>query len=121
MSIDRWCASSRLDPFFIDFVGHYATERTERLAFRRDGTNTLDGQNVLSIVVEADTNMFGPGSGPLLAALAETMTCGDPSARLERMGRPEIKNFIMSPKKYDPLNRDLEIRDLYNAVVLRPG
>jgi hypothetical protein len=106
----------RLDPFFIDFAGHIATERTERLAFRpNDGTNTLDGQNVLSIVVEADTTMFGPGSGPLLAAVAETMTCGEPSARLERMGRPEIKNFIMSPKKYDPVNRDLEVRDLYNA------
>jgi hypothetical protein len=31
------------------------------------------------------------------------------------MGRPEIKNVIMSPKRFDPVNRDLEIRDLYNA------
>jgi hypothetical protein len=35
--------------------------------------------------------------------------------RLERMGRPEIKNVIMSPRKFDTVNRDLEIRDLYNA------
>ena len=31
------------------------------------------------------------------------------------MGRPEIKNFILQDKKFDPVNRDLEIRDLYNA------
>jgi hypothetical protein len=31
------------------------------------------------------------------------------------MGRAEIKNVIMAPKKFDPVNRDLEIRDLYNA------
>jgi hypothetical protein len=31
------------------------------------------------------------------------------------MGRPEIKNFILQEKKYDTVNRDLEIRDLYNA------
>ena len=31
------------------------------------------------------------------------------------MGRPEIKNFILQDKKFDTVNRDLEIRDLYNA------
>jgi hypothetical protein len=30
------------------------------------------------------------------------------------MGRPEIKNVVMSPKVFDAVNRDLEIRDLYN-------
>ena len=34
--------------------------------------------------------------------------------RLERFGRPEIKNVIMSMKQFDQVNRDLEIRDLYN-------
>ena len=34
--------------------------------------------------------------------------------RIERFGRPEIKNVIMSMKEYDQVNRDLEIRDLYN-------
>jgi len=33
---------------------------------------------------------------------------------LERFGRPEIKNVIMSMKELDQVNRDLEIRDLYN-------
>jgi hypothetical protein len=31
------------------------------------------------------------------------------------MGRPEIKNIIMSARTFYTVNRDLEIRDLYNA------
>jgi hypothetical protein len=31
------------------------------------------------------------------------------------MGRPEIKNFLLQDKRYDRVNRDLELRDLYNA------
>ena len=112
----RIFAGPRLDPFFIDFVRHIATEAQEKLAFRpAEGVNVLEGQNVLSIVVEFDTAVFCPGSGPLLAVVAETVTTGSPSARLERMGRPEIKNFILQPQKFDTVNRDLEIRDLYNA------
>lgn len=111
----RIFAGPRLDPFFIDFVGHMTTQATEKLAFRPRAANTLEGQNVLSIVVEVDAAMLGLGSGPLLAVVAETVTSGSPSVRLERFGRPEIKNFIMSMKKYDTVNRDLEIRDLYNA------
>jgi hypothetical protein len=34
--------------------------------------------------------------------------------RLERFGRPEIKNVIMFMKEFDRVNRDLEVRDLYN-------
>jgi hypothetical protein len=58
--------------------------------------------------------VLGLGAGPLLAVVGETLTSGHP-VRLERMGRPEIKNFILQDKKFDPVNRDLEIRDLYNA------
>jgi hypothetical protein len=113
----RVFAGPRLDPFFIDFVGHITTVAQGKLAFRgAEAVNTLEGQNVLSIVVEADAAaVFGPGAGPLLAVMAETVTTGSPSARLERMGRPEIKNFVMQPKQFDTVNRDLEIRDLYNA------
>jgi hypothetical protein len=42
------------------------------------------------------------------------VTAGHP-VRLERMGRPEIKNFILQDKKFDTVNRGLELRDLYNA------
>ena len=34
--------------------------------------------------------------------------------RIERVGRPEVKNLMLAPKQFDPVNRDLEIRDLYN-------
>ena len=34
--------------------------------------------------------------------------------RIERVGRPEIKNLMLGPKQFDQVNRDLEIRDLYN-------
>ena len=70
---------------------------------------------MLSIVVELDVaTVLGPDAGPLLAVVGETVTSGHP-VRLERMGRPEIKNFILQDKQFDPVNRDLEIRDLYNA------
>ena len=34
--------------------------------------------------------------------------------RFERVGRPEVKNLMLAPKQFDTVNRDLEIRDLYN-------
>jgi hypothetical protein len=112
----RMFAGPRLDPFFIDFVAHFATEKQEQLAFRPEGTNALESMNVLTIVCEVDAAaVSGSASSPLLAVVGETVTSGASSIRIERMGRPEIKNFILSAKQFDPVNRDLEIRDLYNA------
>jgi hypothetical protein len=112
----RIFAGPRLDPFFIDVLAHFATEKHEQLAFRPEGANALESMNVLTIVCEVDAaTVSGPGSSPLLAVVGETMTSGGNPIRIERMGRPEIKNFIMSPKQFDTVNRDLEIRDLYNA------
>ena len=109
----RVFAGPRLDPFFIDFVGAMATEALETLSFRPDGTNVLDGMNVLSIVLEFDVSTYLPDSS-MYAVVGETVTSGSRPARLERMGRPEIKNVVMSSKKFDRVNTDLEIRDLYN-------
>ncbi len=58
--------------------------------------------------------MFGPDSGPLFGVVGETVTSGGRPVRLERMGRPEIKNVVLASKKFDPVNSDIEIRDLYN-------
>jgi len=111
----RVFAGLRLDPFFIDLMGVKATEKLRRLAFKATGDNVLEGQNVLTIVVEAEVAaFFGAGAGPLFAVAGETMTTGKVPIRLERVGRPEIKNVVMSSKEFDPVNRDLEIRDLYN-------
>lgn len=112
----RIFAGARLDPFFIDLKAVLATEEREQLAFSPTGANSLEGSNVLSIVVELDVAaVLGSDTGPLLAVVGETVTSRGHPVRLERMGRAEIKNVIMQAKKFDPVNRDLEIRDLYNA------
>ncbi|MEU6260966.1 DUF4331 family protein [Streptomyces sp. NPDC047043] len=114
----------RLDPFFIDLAGVLAADATQKLAFRPGADNVLDGMNVLSIVVEVDPEVvFGLDCGPLLGVVGETVTSGGRPVRLERMGRPEIKNVVLASKSYDPVNSDLEIRDLYNeedAFGVRP-
>ena len=89
-----------------------ATIATRKLAFTDPGSIFLDGKNVLSIVVEIDTG-FLPG-WTLVGVVAETLTRGEFNVRIERVGRPEVKNMMLAPKEFDPVNRDLEIRDLYN-------
>ncbi|WP_225095986.1 DUF4331 family protein [Streptomyces sp. CoH27] len=120
----RIFAGPRLDPFFIDLAGVLAADATQKLAFRPGAANTLEGMNVLSIVVEVDPEtVFGPDSGPLLAVVGETVTSGGRPVRLERMGQPEIKNVVLASRKFDPVNSNLEIRDLYNeedAFAVRP-
>jgi len=53
--------------------------------------------------------------GPMFAVVCETLRAGPRPVRFERLGRPEIKNVTLSVKLFDPINRDLEIRDLYNS------
>jgi hypothetical protein len=111
----RLFAGLRLDPFFIDLPGVLATNKLHRLAFKPKADNVLEGQSILSIVVEVEVAaLFSTGSGPFFAVVGETVTTGKFPVRLERIGRPEIKNVVMSSKEFDPVNRDLEIRDLYN-------
>jgi hypothetical protein len=112
----RIYAGARLDPFFIALTGVRETRQLGRLLFKSSDVNANQGQNVLAIVVEADfTAMLGPGAGPLLAVVGETVTSGGHPVRLEHTARAELKNFIMSDKQHDQLNRDIEIRDLYNS------
>ncbi len=47
--------------------------------------------------------------------MAETLTRGMLNVRIERVGRPEVKNMMLGPKQHDQVNRDLEIRDIYNT------
>lgn len=106
----------RLDAFFLDQGFSGGIRNTRRLLTDFAGRNSLDGQNVLMIVVEgAVSRLFGIDEGSLIAVVSETTTIGSPLMRIERVGRPEIKNFLMLDKKSDTVNRDLEIRDLYNA------
>jgi hypothetical protein len=111
----RVYAGLRSDPFFIDLPPYLESIKTGRLAFTQPGDNTATGWNALSIVIEADcAPLLQKGRGPLFGVVGETVVAGKLPIRLERFGRPEIKNVIMSMKEFDQVNRDLEIRDLYN-------
>ncbi len=118
----RVFAGIRMDPFFFDGVRALQTIVTRKLAFAPQGSATVFRQNVLSIVLELEiANMFA-GDGPLFAIVGETITTSSLKVRLERFGRPEIKNFLLLPKDFDTVNRDIEIRDLYNQEdAFRPG
>jgi hypothetical protein len=108
----RVFAGTRWDPFIMDARAALKTLATHELAFTDPGSIFLDGKNVLSVVIEMDTRFLG-GDG-LVGVVAETLTRGKFNVRIERVGRPEVKNMMLAPKEFDPVNRDLEIRDLYN-------
>jgi len=108
-------AGLRLDPFFLDGATLLETVKTGWLAFKEIGTNFVAGANVLSVVLAIDSAVLPPtAGGKLYAAACETVADGKLEIRLERLGRPEIKNVLLSMKQHDKVNRDMELRDIYN-------
>jgi hypothetical protein len=111
----RVYAGLRSDPFFIDLPAWLESLETGRLAFKQESRNSLTGANVLGVVVEVDGKLLLKNGGPpLLAVVGETVVVGKLPVRIERFGRPEVKNHLLSMKQFDQVNRDLEVRDLYN-------
>jgi hypothetical protein len=110
----RVFAGPRWDPFILDAPAALKTIATGELAFTDPSAIFLDGKNVLSLVVEVDCAQLLQGA-ELVGVVAETLTRGTITVRLERVGRPEVKNLLLGPKQFDTVNRDLEIRDLYNS------
>jgi hypothetical protein len=110
----RVFAGPRWDPFIMDAPAALETIATGKLAFTDPGAIFMDGKNVLSLVVEVDCARV-LGGAELVGVVAETLTRGTLAVRLERVGRPEVKNLMLAPKQFDTVNRDLEIRDLYNS------
>ena len=114
------------DPFFMDVEATIRTSASNKLSFSKQGANTvLQFRDVLSIVVELP---FAPIvdrlNGVLIAAIAENFVRrrGRP-IRIERLGRPEIKNLVLQGAMPDPSTKGLELRDLYNredAFALSP-
>ncbi len=109
----RVFAGPRWDPFIMDAPAMLKTIATGELAFTDSGSIYMDGKNVLSLVVEVDCAQLLDGI-ELVGVVAETLTRGRLNVRIERVGRPEVKNMMLAPKQFDSVNRDLEIRDLYN-------
>jgi hypothetical protein len=108
-------AGLRSDSFFIDLPAFLGSVENDELAFSGQGENSLTDANVLGLVVEVDRELLlQRGGGPLFGVVGETVVAGTLPIRIDRFGRPEIKNVIMGAKKFDQVNRDLEIRDLYN-------
>ncbi|MEU7767515.1 DUF4331 family protein [Nocardia sp. NPDC049190] len=111
----RAFAGRRMDPFFFDGVRAAQTIMTRQLAFASPGDSRQYRQNVLSVVVELDiATIFGADTGPLFAVVGETMVPGPITVRLERFGRPLMKSVVLGAKDFDTVNRDLDLRDLYN-------
>ena len=106
-------AGQRSDPFFLDGPMAERTIATRQLAFKEVGSDRLYGKNVLGIVLRIEWATVLKG-GPIFAVVGETLSAGTRAVRLERVGRPEIKNITLSAKIFDTVNRDLEIRDIYN-------
>ena len=110
----RVFAGQRSDPFFLDVRMIEKTAATGKLSFKPKGSDTLYGTNILAIVLKLEWRKVLEG-GPLFAVVCETLASGKRPVRIERVGRPEIKNVTLSWKQFDQVNRNLEIRDLYNS------
>jgi hypothetical protein len=107
-------AGQRSEPFFLDVRMIEKTVAKGQLAFKKVGSDTLYGTNILAIVLKVEWQTLLKG-GPMFAVVCETLASGKRPVRIERVGRPEIKNVSLSWKMFDQVNRDLEIRDLYNS------
>jgi hypothetical protein len=105
------------DPFFMDVEAAIRTDVLGKLSFEKEGVNTVQFRDVLSIVVEVPCAPIVKrfDAVALAGAMAENIVTrrGKP-LRIERLGRPEIKNFVLQSITHDPRTKGVELRDLYN-------
>jgi hypothetical protein len=105
------------DPFFMDVEASVRTEMEDRWLFSKEGANTGQFRDCLTIVVETPmAPIIERFSGAtLIGVTAENLVTrkGKP-IRIERLGRPEIKNLILQNTTRDPRTKGVELRDLYN-------
>ena len=112
----RVFAGPRLDPFFLDLAAEQATHDAGAAGIPAQGRQLRPGRQRAQHRPRArHRHGARPRHRPAAGRGRRDRDLGGHPVRLERMGRPEIKNFILQDKKYDSVNRDLEIRDLYNA------
>jgi hypothetical protein len=113
------------DPFFMDVEATLRTDLSGKLSFDTP-VNTVQFRDALAIVVEIPiAPIIERFNGvTLIAAISETIVTrrGNP-IRLERVGRPEVKNVMLANPARDARARGVELRDLYNredAFALSP-
>src|SRR5436305_10324205 len=92
----RAFAGPRWDPFFFDARAALQTVATGELAFTDHGEIFMDGKHVLTLVLEIDSAQYF-GGNRLVGVIAETLTRGKFNVRIERVGRPEVKNMLLAP------------------------
>jgi hypothetical protein len=105
----RAFAGLRSDPFYLAWIA----------AELRKVPNLLQHDNVLSVVVEFDTQrVLDPAAGSLFGAIAETVPArqppgriGHPVARIDWVGRPEQTNVRLNNPGLAEAD---DIRDLWN-------
>ena len=104
------------DPFFMDVEAALRTDLSGKLSFTT-AVNTVQFRDVLTLLVEVP---FAPivkrfGGITLVGVIAENIvTRRGKAIRIERLGRPEIKNVVMANTTRDPQTKGVELRDLYN-------
>ncbi len=112
----RVLAGLASDPFFMDVEAAIRTDISGKWSFSTR-VNTVQFRDVLSIVVEAPfAQIIERFNGvTLIGAMAENIVArrGKP-IRIERLGRPEIKNLVLQGTARDPRTKGVELRDLYN-------
>jgi hypothetical protein len=104
------------DPFFMDVLASIQTTNSGKWSFNT-AANTVQFRDVLTIVIEVP---FAPiverfNGVTLIGVVAENIVTrrGKP-IRIERLGRPEIKNLVLENTTHDPHTKGIELRDLYN-------
>jgi len=113
----RFFAGLVSDPFFMDVEAAIRTDMAGKLSFAQQGANTVQLRDILSIVVEVPAAAIVEcfGGVTLVGAVAEDIIPGlRKPIRIERVGRPEIKNFALASPAHDARTRGMELRDLYN-------
>ena len=102
------------DPFFMDVEAALRTEMSGKLSYDTH-VNTVQNRDCLSIVVETPFAAISEcfNDAKLIGAIAENLVTrrGKP-IRIERLGRPEMKNVVLANASREP--KGVELRDLYN-------
>src|SRR5262249_47368804 len=81
----RVFAGQRSEPFFLDVRMVEKTVASGKLAFKKVGSDTLYGTNVLSVVLKVDWPKVLKG-GPMFAIVCETLASAKRPVRIERLG-----------------------------------